>query len=130
MNALGMSRDACLAALRHYLNQVEHLAEALGDPNPHDRRGHADELLETLQFEVSVDVALRADPDRHHQMGEIEKAVFEPALGKIQATVQRLGVSRASALWLPAVVELEAMIRDAVVMSAHRRPSALFNAWP
>ena len=128
MNPVGMSRDACLAALEHYLRDLEHLAVALSHLDEHGRDERAEELLGKLLFDVDVDVAVRAAADGRGRQSEIEAEVFEPAARQLQGRIQRLAASRASRQWLPAVNDLEGLIRDAIVVGSHRRTAAPLDA--
>jgi hypothetical protein len=118
VNPLGMTRDACAAALAHYLGQVGYLAETVAKMHQDDSRVHAEALLATLTFHVDADVALRSGPEGQSRLSEIETAIFEPAVRRMQRTIQETLPTRASAQWLPELMDLEHVIRAALVMTA------------
>jgi len=114
-----MTQDSCLTALPYYLSQVGQLAETIVRVNRQSDDHFALEFLEKLQFQVDVDVASRTDPDERDQLSEIEATVFEPMLRKIQLKAQRSTSNQKSAEGQPAVIEIEGLIRDAIVVATH-----------
>ena len=122
MNALGMTRDACHAALERYLGQVRQLIATVGHAKQQALGEHGDVLFESLRFEIEVDLTSRDGAAIHQRLSEIELTVFAPALRKIQAHAERLALSRASAQWLPELRMVEGVIRDALDLTVHWAP--------
>lgn len=108
-----MNRDSCLAALETYRTIVQRIAGSLANVEPPLLAGGARVLVDDLEFRVQVDLASRSANAGAEHMTEIEATLFAPALKLLQSTIATKLVGRDSLQWLPALVVMEATLRDA-----------------
>lgn len=108
MTPLGLSTDACRAALERYRVKARALAAAAADRPSRgtETAGAAEALLDEFLFDLEVDVAARSTPEGRSRMSSIEKTVFEPAVRELRGLAAR--IARTDAMqWLPALVGFE-----------------------